>query len=90
MALVRCLDRHSPPAGRRHRYVCSVQPVGYPNTALICGIPDCNNPGVIWHDQNEKEKYKKNIKTEKENSKFYKISVSITASLLLKIKRNNF
>lgn len=58
MALVRCLDRHSPPAGRRHRYVCSVQPVGYPNTALICGIPDCNNPGVIWHDQNEKEKYK--------------------------------
>jgi|Deesub1362A_J573_1020465.scaffolds.fasta_scaffold06047_7 hypothetical protein len=50
MALCRCLDHR--PKGIKHDYICYVHPIGYLNTALICGNPNCNNPGVIWLDRN--------------------------------------
>ena len=58
MALCRCLEKHSWPEGRKgNEYVGFVIPVGYPETALICGL--CNNPGVIWLTVPEKEAYEK-------------------------------
>lgn len=58
MALCRCLSsNHSWPKGRKTQYVAYVKPVGYPNTALICGL--CDLPGVIWLNPKEKESYEK-------------------------------
>jgi len=55
LGLCRCLQIHAWPKGKRRKYVAYVQPVGYPNTSLICGL--CNNPGVIWLDRLEVSAY---------------------------------
>ncbi len=55
MALCRCINHR--PQGKKHNYICYVLPVGYYNTALICGNPSCNQPGLIWLDQNEVQQY---------------------------------
>ena len=47
MALVRC-ESHGKPRGRTVTYVKSVKPIGWPNTAAICGGKGCENPGMIW------------------------------------------
>ena len=53
MALVRC-HTHGNPRGRAgNAYVAAVQPIGYPETAAICGRPDCNNPGLLWLTREE-------------------------------------
>jgi hypothetical protein len=56
MALVRC-KRCGKPKGRTHRYVLSVEPVGYPDTAAICGLSGCERPGLVWLDEDEKSAY---------------------------------
>lgn len=55
MALCRCLESHSWPVGRRSNYVSYVLPIGYPDTALVCGL--CLNPGVIWLTESEEAAY---------------------------------
>lgn len=55
MALSRCLAHHSPP--RSHRYVCYAYPCGHPNSSTICGIPGCNEQGVVWLDDEEQTVY---------------------------------
>lgn len=61
MALCRCLDDHSPPES--DDYIAYVEPLGYPNSALICGRPAkknsdaCEKIGVIWLNRKELEKY---------------------------------
>jgi len=56
MALCRCKE-HSPPEGRRQDYIGFVLPVGYPDTALVCGL--CEKPGVIWLTSEEIAGFKK-------------------------------
>jgi hypothetical protein len=56
MALCRCLGKHSPPKGRKNEYVGYAKPVGYPNSALVCGICDC--VGVIWMTKPEVDLYR--------------------------------
>jgi len=51
MALVRC--REHPPKGRDGPYVESVKPIGYPDTAAVCGRPECENPGLLWLKKND-------------------------------------
>lgn len=63
MAICRCLKAHSPPHGRAAEYAGYVLPLGYPNPALICGVPDCNQPGVIWLDLAEEAAYKQGGRT---------------------------
>lgn len=46
MALVRC--RQHQPQGRKEPYVVNVKPVGYPDTAAICGLQQWENPGLVW------------------------------------------
>jgi hypothetical protein len=56
MVLCRCLTNHSWPQGRKgDNYVGYVMPLGYPKTALICGL--CDAPGVIWLTVPEKKEY---------------------------------
>jgi hypothetical protein len=56
MALCRCLEMHGKPEGRATSYTAYLHPVGYPDTALTCGL--CDNPGVIWVNDQEVEAYK--------------------------------
>ena len=58
MALVRC-PKHENPRGKKHTYVMSVPPVGYPNTAAICGLRGCEEVGLIWLDDAESQAYHK-------------------------------
>jgi len=44
MAIMRC-KRHTP-TGRTKEYIACVMPVGYPDTALICGSTVCEEPGA--------------------------------------------
>ena len=56
MALVRC-EQCGMPKGRTRKYIRSVEPVGYPDTALICGIAGCTNHGLVWLEAHEWEEY---------------------------------
>jgi hypothetical protein len=61
MALTRCLSHHAWPQGKKgNNYVGYVMPIGYPKTALICGL--CDNPGVIWLTVKEKKEYESGIR----------------------------
>lgn len=44
MAIVRCQD-HPP---RNHNYEIAVKPVGYPDTALICGRNEKDHDEIGW------------------------------------------
>lgn len=60
MALVRCSSCgvKSPGKGRYKRtYVRSVQPLGHPNSALVCGSPSFTSTGLIWLEQSELDAY---------------------------------
>lgn len=56
MALVRC-QKHGKPKGRTKTYVASVNPIGYPETAAICGLTGCEEPGLIWLETVEYQAY---------------------------------
>ena len=58
MALVRCKQCGKLLKGAKRTYVESVEPVGYPDTAVICGIKRCTNPGLVWLEAHELERYK--------------------------------
>ncbi|MFZ4797367.1 MAG: hypothetical protein ACOYMA_07710 [Bacteroidia bacterium] len=60
MALCRCIEEHANPQGRVNEYVIAVEPVGYTETASICGIPDCKNAGLIWLTKAEFVQYQNN------------------------------
>jgi hypothetical protein len=34
-----------------------VRPVGFPNTALICGSTYCEEPALVWLERHEKAAY---------------------------------
>lgn len=56
MALVRCSD-HGKPKAKGEPYVDNVRPIGFPDTAAICGSVNCQNPGLIWLKREEKIAY---------------------------------
>jgi hypothetical protein len=56
MALVRC-EMHGRPRGRVRDYVGSVRPIGFPDTGVICGRHECEEPGLIWLEQHEMDAY---------------------------------
>lgn len=56
MALARC-KTHGKPEGRTHRYVRAPKPVGYPSTALVCGVEGCENPAMVWLTEEEAAAY---------------------------------
>lgn len=55
MCIMRC-DTH-PPFRARRSYVKAVEPIGYPETALICGSAHCENPALIWLETDEAHGY---------------------------------
>lgn len=57
MAICRC--KQHPPKGRTKTYVSISNPVGFPDTAVICGNKKCQRPGLIWLTQVEENAYQK-------------------------------
>ena len=55
MAIMRCAVHQ--PKGRTRNYTAAVQPVGYPETALVCGANSCDAPALIWLEADEKVAY---------------------------------
>lgn len=55
MAVMRC--RAHAPQGRTRDYVAAVKPVGFPNSALVCGSKRCEEPAFIWLEGAEKVDY---------------------------------
>lgn len=55
MAIMRCKE-HTPKRAKRD-YTAAVEPIGYPNTALVCGSTHCENPALIWLERHEKEAF---------------------------------
>lgn len=60
MAIIRCVNH--PPKGRTKNYTRSVEPVGYPASALVCGSKHCDEPGLIWLEASEAEEYQRGIR----------------------------
>lgn len=56
MALVRC-GNCGRPKGRTRKYIRAVEPLNYPNHAIICGRTGCNELGKIWLEAYEWKNY---------------------------------
>jgi len=56
MAMV-CCAKHGAPVGRGHDYVMSVEPVGYPNLAVLCCRRSCHEPGLVRLNEEDKANY---------------------------------
>jgi hypothetical protein len=56
MAIVRCKSCGKP-SGITRNYVRSVKPVGYPETAAVCGNSSCTEPGLVWLDESDSKAY---------------------------------
>ena len=48
-----------PAVGKRVYYVLACEPLGYPESAVICGVAGCENPALIWLSAWEAEEYRK-------------------------------
>ena len=57
MALARC-RRCGKPDGRTRQYVRATEPIGYPETAAICGTAGCDQPAVVWLDEHDDAEYR--------------------------------
>lgn len=55
MSIMRCPE-HAPKRTRRD-YAGAVEPVGYPDTALVCGSVHCREPALIWLERDEKAEF---------------------------------
>lgn len=58
MALARC-SKHGYPEGRGGNIYSRepVKPLGYPDTATMCGRTDCSHPALIWLLEGERAEY---------------------------------
>lgn len=60
MAIARC-EKHTP-NGTKHTYSTYALPVGYPETAAICGRPDCESPARVWLTGDDKAAFQKGVR----------------------------
>ena len=59
MAIARCEQCGLQISRTKRDYVKKVKPRGYPETAVICGLLKCENPGMVWLEKHEFEEYEK-------------------------------
>jgi len=72
--LVRCdLIDHRP--SDEHGYSHTVNPIGYPNTAAVCGRPECSNPGRVLLKDAEWKLYQNGQRVFEGPNRFTKIQV---------------
>lgn len=59
MAISRCHNCGKPTKNVKEEYKASVHPIGYPDTAAICGSNHCYCPGLVWLTAGELAEYRK-------------------------------
>jgi hypothetical protein len=57
MAIARC-DKHTSD-GTKHAYKAFALPLGYPETAAICGREGCEAPARLWLREPERADYQR-------------------------------
>ena len=62
MAIVRCKICGLNHSKTKRTYATKVIPVGYPDTALICGRSKYKNPGLVWPENDEVRAHEKGEK----------------------------
>ncbi len=62
MALCRCQICGVKKSRSKKNYVTTVDPIGYPNAAVICGIAKCTNPAKVWLDDNDLIDYQNGLR----------------------------
>ena len=63
MAISRCQNCGRPTSGVKQEYVASVYPIGYPDTAVICGAgKGCHYPGLVWLTTREYSQYQQGVR----------------------------
>jgi hypothetical protein len=60
MAIARC-DKHTP-EGTKHEYTAFALPVGYPDTAAICGRVGCEEAARVWLTEAERAEHKRGVR----------------------------
>jgi hypothetical protein len=80
MAIVRCRKHPVRLDLATNIYVVMVEPFGYPNTAAICGIGHCEEPGLVWLTNEELDEFNNGIRYFR--VKTYTVKVKVTDCLL--------
>ena len=57
MAIVRCNEHPVNKKQAKNDYIRLAKPIGYPNTAVICGRAGCIEPGNVWLTDDEVSDY---------------------------------
>ena len=58
MAIVRCENCGCPKGKKGNVYSPTPRyPVGHPNSGIVCGTPNCDNPGLVWLLDKEQRAY---------------------------------
>jgi hypothetical protein len=62
MAIARC-QKHGPPTGRTRTFdPAPAEPIGYPDTAVVCGLVECREPGLVWLETQERASYRQGVR----------------------------
>ena len=51
VSIARCEEHF--PRDRRYKYHARALPIGYPDTAVVCAMPGCDQPALVWLTPNE-------------------------------------
>jgi hypothetical protein len=58
MAIARCENCGCPKGKKLNVYSPTAHyPVGHPNSGVVCGTANCNNPGLVWLLDHEQRAY---------------------------------
>jgi hypothetical protein len=78
MPIVRC-DVHGRPRTTKagtHPYDQTPRlPVGHPESGVVCGVPSCDEPGVVWLKADEAADYARGVRVFKPHTNVVKIRV---------------
>ena len=80
MAIVRCGEHPVQLKLATNKYVKRAKPVGYPDTAAICGIATCKKSGFVWLTEDELKEFNRGERYFR--VKTYTIKVRVTDNLL--------
>ena len=62
MAMARCKLHLPENESAPHPYTAFARPIGYPETAVICGRRDCHSPAYLWLTRSEQVQHKAGLR----------------------------
>ena len=74
VSIARC-DDHAPHY-RKYKYTARAMPRGYPDTAVVCGMPGCSQSALIWLSPDEHAAFENGERVFDINPKVLKLRVT--------------